>query len=81
MKSFAVITFIGLCCVLWINIPFPFLVPKGFPAPVYQFQNNPRTMEGFELGRKLFYDGLLSRDGHFPCSSCHQQFAAFATYE
>jgi cytochrome c peroxidase len=61
--------------------PFPFQVPKGFPPPVYDFKNNPRSKEGFELGRKLFYDGKLSKDGNFPCSSCHQQFAAFATYE
>jgi cytochrome c peroxidase len=81
MKSFWIIIFIGFCCVMWIHTPFPFEVPKGFPPPVYRFQNNPRTRQGFELGRKLFYDGQLSRDGNFPCSSCHQQFAAFATYE
>jgi len=81
MKSLAVITLLGFCCILSTNAPFPFLVPKGFPTPVYQFQSNPRTREGFELGRKLFYDGMLSKDGNFPCSSCHQQFAAFATYE
>src|SRR5438045_1143795 len=32
-------------------------IPAGFPAPVYTFQDNPLTEEGFELGRKLFYDG------------------------
>jgi cytochrome c peroxidase len=61
--------------------PLPFPVPPGFPQPQYRFKNNPLTREGFELGRKLFYDGRLSRDGNFPCASCHQQFAAFATYE
>ena len=61
--------------------PISFIVPKGFPDPYYKFKNNPLTKEGFELGRKLFYDGRLSRDGNFPCSSCHQQFAAFATFE
>ncbi len=81
MKSFGVITGIGFCCVMWISTPFPFRPPKGFPPPVYRFQNNPRTKQGFELGRKLFYEGKLSRDGNFPCSSCHQQFASFATYE
>jgi cytochrome c peroxidase len=81
MKSFAVITIIGICCIMWINTPFPFHVPKGFPPPFYRFQNNTRTKEGFELGRKLFYDGILSKDGNISCSSCHQQFAAFATYE
>lgn len=56
-------------------------VPDGFPTPVYSFANNPLTKEGFELGRKLFYDGRLSVDGAHPCSSCHQQVAAFGTYE
>jgi cytochrome c peroxidase len=81
MKSFGVISFMGIFFVLWVQTPFPFEVPKGFPPPVYRFTNNPRTKQGFELGRKLFYDGKLSKDGNFPCSSCHQQFAAFATYE
>jgi len=61
--------------------PLQFTVPKGWPQPVYDFKNNPLTTEGFELGRKLFYDGRLSRDGNFPCASCHQQFAAFSTYD
>jgi cytochrome c peroxidase len=39
------------------------------------------TKEGIDLGRHLFYDGKLSKDGNFPCASCHQQFAAFATYD
>lgn len=56
-------------------------IPSGFPAPQYSFTGNPLTQEGFELGRKLFYDGRLSKDGNFPCASCHQQFAGFATYD
>lgn len=59
----------------------PFKVPPGWPQPVYDFKQNPVTEEGFQLGRKLFYDGRLSRDGNFSCASCHQQFAAFATYD
>lgn len=58
-----------------------FIIPTGFPAPQYSFTGNPLTKEGFELGRKLFYDGRLSKDGNFPCASCHQQFAAFSTYD
>ncbi len=61
--------------------PLTFTVPPGFPAPHYTFTNNPLTEEGFELGRKLFYDGRLSKDGNIPCASCHQQFAAFATFD
>jgi cytochrome c peroxidase len=61
--------------------PLNFSVPQGFPSPVFNFAASPVTQEGFDLGRKLFYDGRLSKDGNFPCASCHQQFAAFATYE
>ena len=56
-------------------------IPAGFPEPVYRFAGNPLTDEGFELGRKLFYDGRLSVDGMHPCSSCHQQVAGFGTFE
>lgn len=58
-----------------------FNVPVNFPAPAFDFKTIPLTTQGFELGRKLFYDGLLSKDGNFPCSSCHQQFAAFITFD
>ena len=61
--------------------PVPFKVPKDWPAPVYNFSSNALTEEGIALGRKLFYDGLLSQDGNFPCASCHQQSAAFATFD
>lgn len=61
--------------------PITFTTPIGFPAPNYTFSGNPLTEQGFQLGRKLFYDGRLSKDGNFPCASCHQQFAAFATYD
>ena len=57
------------------------VIPDGFPLPVYRFQDNRLTKQGFELGRELFYDGRLSVDGGFPCSSCHQQLAGFGTYE
>jgi cytochrome c peroxidase len=63
------------------SLLLPQVLPDGFPAPVYRFEDNTLTTEGFELGRKLFYDGRLSFDGNFPCSSCHQQIAAFGTYQ
>jgi cytochrome c peroxidase len=58
--------------------PISFKVPPGWPAPVYQFTNNEVTDERFELGRKLFYDPILSRDNSISCGSCHQQEGAFA---
>lgn len=61
--------------------PMKMDLPEGFPDPQPIFANNPLTKEGFELGRALFYDGRLSRDTNFPCASCHQQFAGFATFD
>jgi cytochrome c peroxidase len=62
--------------------PLQLKIPPGWPKPAMNiFATNPLTEEGFQLGRKLFYDGRLSKDGNFPCASCHQQFAAFATYD
>ena len=56
-------------------------IPEGFPPPVYNFEDNPLSEEGFELGRKLFYDARLSIDNLHPCSSCHEQVAGFGTFE
>lgn len=61
------------------SLKFP--KPEGWPDPVYDFASNPLTKEGVALGKKLFFDGQLSKDGNFPCVSCHQPFAAFATFE
>jgi cytochrome c peroxidase len=53
-------------------------IPKDFPKPVYDFGNNHPTPEIFTLGRKLFYDPILSRDSSTSCASCHMRIAAFA---
>jgi cytochrome c peroxidase len=55
-----------------------FTIPKGFPKPFYNFKQNKITPEGFVLGRKLFYDPILSIDSSTSCATCHQRFAAFA---
>lgn len=55
-------------------------IPKGFPKPVYDFSKNKITVDGFLLGKKLFYDTILSI-GNISCASCHQPFAAFANLD
>ena len=39
-----------------------FNIPFGWPEPTYDFKKSPLTKSGIELGRKLFYDPLLSKD-------------------
>ena len=61
--------------------PITFSIPEGFPEPVYQFQENPLTQEGFELGRRLFHDNKLSKFSDVTCNSCHQQIAGYTTFD
>jgi len=59
------------------NDTLKIVVPKGWPKPAYDFAKNPVTTKGFELGRKLFFDPLLSRDSTISCASCHLQFTNY----
>lgn len=61
----------------YINQPLDFKVPENFPELAYNVALNPPTIKGFELGKKLFYDGRLSSDGLVSCGFCHIQEDAF----
>jgi cytochrome c peroxidase len=52
--------------------------PAHFPPARYTFSGNPYSKTGFELGRRLFGDPLLSVDGTVSCASCHRQQGAFS---
>lgn len=52
-------------------------VPENFPDLAYDIDANPPTQFGFELGKKLFYDGRLSSNGFISCGFCHEQRFAF----
>jgi len=54
-----------------------FQKPALFPEPTYHLENNTITKAGFELGRKLFYDPILSANNTISCGSCHIPTAAF----
>ena len=54
-----------------------FQKPSNFPEPIYHFSTNTVTKDGFELGRKLFYETMLSANNTISCGSCHIQTAAF----
>ena len=51
--------------------------PTDFPMPIIP-ADNPMTVEGIELGRRLFYDPILSGDSTMSCEGCHKQEYAFA---
>ncbi len=79
-KYYIFLTF--FCCLSFAfqqtkTTPNPMEIPKGWAKPVYDFSKNPLTKEGFELGRNLFYDPILSRDNTISCASCHLQATGF----
>lgn len=49
---------------------------KPFPK-IERKKTKGMTIEGVELGRRLFYDPVLSKDSTMACSTCHQQKYAF----
>lgn len=64
-----------------IETPFiGFEKPEHFPEPAYKFETNTVTKEGFELGKKLFYDPILSANNTISCGSCHIQTSAFTQH-
>ncbi|GAB3328520.1 cytochrome c peroxidase [Larkinella ripae] len=58
--------------------PYNWKKPANFEDPHYDLSKNPLTVEGVALGKALFYDGILSKDGSVSCAFCHQPTAAFA---
>ncbi len=52
-------------------------IPPGFP-PVNWPADNAFTQDRWELGKKLFFDPILSIDGSISCASCHAPALAFA---
>lgn len=56
--------------------PYTINIPQGMPQMVIP-ANNPLTVEGIALGRKLFYDPILSGNNTMSCASCHKQQFAF----
>jgi cytochrome c peroxidase len=60
--------------------PYSLKLPSWMHAEQQPFipWDNPMTVEGIELGRKLFYEKALSDDFTMSCGTCHQQEHAFS---
>ncbi|MDX2135778.1 MAG: cytochrome c peroxidase [Saprospiraceae bacterium] len=50
---------------------------RDFPDPDFSADNTP-TVQGVMLGRMLFYEKLLSKDGSQACADCHRQPDGFS---
>ncbi|MEE4001771.1 cytochrome c peroxidase [Tenacibaculum sp. FZY0031] len=58
------------------SLEIPELFQQKLIAPVIP-TNNPLTEEGIFLGKKLFFDPILSKDNTQSCASCHDPKNAF----
>src|SRR5437867_161633 len=52
-------------------------VPLGLDEFIPVPEDNPSTPEKIQLGRQLFFEKRLSRDGTMACASCHLPERAF----
>ena len=53
------------------------VIPEGFPEIIFP-EGNEFSKARWELGKKLFYDTVLSRDSSTSCASCHLPNHAFS---
>ncbi len=60
-----------------IGKPVQIVAPLGLP-PVPIPKDNPPTAETIALGRRLYYDPVLSLDKTISCASCHAPTTGFA---
>ncbi|MBA6157152.1 cytochrome-c peroxidase [Tenacibaculum sp. S7007] len=58
------------------SLKIPELFQQKLIAPVIP-TNNPLTEEGIALGKKLFFDKILSKDNTQSCATCHNPKKAF----
>ena len=57
--------------------PYSLFIPKGFPTPFIP-EDNQLSDSRVALGKKLFFDNMMSRDSSLSCASCHQPQFAFS---
>ena len=68
-----------LCCVGFSYLSLEvFEYPSYFPKPIYDLVGKPLSKQKIDLGKKIFYDPILSGDNSVSCASCHSSYNAFA---
>ena len=64
----------------WTYNPTPYELNYPDNFPIMQFdEDNPLTKEGVALGRMLYYDPILHKEGNKACADCHQQAFSFSS--
>ena len=64
-------------CNYFETTPYVIETPYGFPDMIIP-SDNPMTVEGVELGKKLFKDPILSANNTLACINCHLPSSSFS---
>jgi cytochrome c peroxidase len=64
---------------MWLVVALSLTIPLGLDLYMPVPDDNSITREKVELGRRLFQDRRLSRDGRVACVSCHDSRRAFSS--
>jgi cytochrome c peroxidase len=75
-KTTALIFIISILGVYSFSKDFLLIIPKGFPQPEIP-EDNQLTQAKVDLGKKLFFDTIMSRDTTVSCATCHIPEFAF----
>lgn len=59
------------------ELEIPHLFKEKLPPPLIPI-TNPLTKEGIHLGKKLFFDTILSADNTISCATCHNPKKSFS---
>lgn len=59
--------------------PYELKIPAGLP-PLEIPADNPLTVEKIELGKMLYFDKRVSKDGTISCATCHDPQMAWAEH-
>jgi cytochrome c peroxidase len=58
--------------------PTPYVLDYDYFPPPMLAADNPLTIAGVELGKKIFHEKMVSKDGSQSCATCHVQIDGFS---
>lgn len=62
----------------YVTTPYQLVIPVGFPEMTIP-EDNALTVEGVDLGKKLYYDNILDKNQARACATCHLQELSFSS--
>lgn len=78
LRLYGFILLTGMVAAMRGPTPYTLSYPAYFGNRINTPEDNPLTVEGVGLGRRLFYEKRLSANNTISCGSCHHQAHAFA---